>query len=166
MASSNGRKALSGRVGAAILDAMTGSRSRQQGENNRENNSLAYERTCARTGLVTYQNNLELGESVVLLNGNNDCVAKGIVAVVKVGKLLSGPRLHSSEVGILLTTIYKLSFSIVEPFMHTLGEILAIYNKMASTSCMRNTTTVARHSSRSRHKHTKLQTIHLGLILE
>ena len=124
MAGSNGMEAFSGRIGAAILSAMNGTRGRQQGESNRENNSPTYEHTRVRTGSITYQNNLEPRDSVVLFDGNNDCVAKGVVATVKVGELLSGQRLHPNEVGILLTTIYKLSYPIVEPFMCTLGECL------------------------------------------
>lgn len=61
---------------------------------------------------------------VELFVNNNDCVAKGMVTTLGIGKMLAKTRLHSSEVGVHVTTVHKSSAPIVEPFMHNLGESL------------------------------------------
>ena len=115
-----------GRIGPAILRAINGGTRASQRHTPLviENGSPTYERHYGRTGAPDVWTNFVVAEAVVLFHDDNDCVAKGTIASVRIGEMLAGQRLRPTEVGILITEVFKPAIAIVEPFMHTLGECL------------------------------------------
>ena len=64
------------------------------------------------------------GQIVVIYDKENDCVGEGVVSELEVGDLLEGNRIHPTEIGVLITAVYKPTTHVTEIFKDTLEECL------------------------------------------